>query len=57
LNKEEIEVHLTVNASPTGKPNEESLRMIKAFVDEFTINEEGPVVITMVKRHKESIFD
>jgi serine/threonine-protein kinase RsbW len=56
LYKGMIEITLIVNAKPGGKADDMSLMMIKALVDEFKIDEKGPVVVTMVKRHKESFF-
>jgi serine/threonine-protein kinase RsbW len=53
LRKDEMEIHLLVNALPIGQTNDMSLVMIKALVDEFTINDDGPVAIKMLKKHKE----
>jgi serine/threonine-protein kinase RsbW len=57
LRDDEMEIHLIVSALPTGHSDEMSLMMIKALMDEFNINEDGPIIIKMLKRHKESIFD
>jgi serine/threonine-protein kinase RsbW len=59
LHKVEVtmEIVLSVNAKPIGKTNAISLMMIKSLVDDFSIDENGPVVITMVKKHKEFLID
>jgi serine/threonine-protein kinase RsbW len=56
LRAEEMEIHLVVNALPAAPSDDMSLTMIKALVDEFTISDEGPVTVVMVKKRKESIF-
>jgi serine/threonine-protein kinase RsbW len=57
LSEKVMEIKLEANALPVSKSDDMSLMMIKALVDEFEINEDGPVVITMVKRHKEFFID
>ncbi len=37
-------------------PDEMSLMMIKALVDEFKMEIKGDILITMVKRHKDNLF-
>ena len=54
-----VEIVAYGNNSEDGLDGDLSLMMIKALVDEFNITkpEKGKFTITMVKKHKESIFN
>ena len=58
LSDESIEINIATEGTLSPAPDDMSLMMIKAMVDDFKISDDkAAIVVNMVKKHKASIFE